>query len=58
MPESRLAQGRRHKLLELQAEEVAPAGSYEISSRATLIDGTTQTSFAKATGNFRKLKLK
>jgi uncharacterized delta-60 repeat protein len=34
-----------------------PKGSYEISARTTLTDGTKQTRFTKAGGNFRKLKL-
>lgn len=34
-----------------------PAGKYEISSRTTLTDGTTQTKFTKKSGNFRKLEL-
>jgi uncharacterized delta-60 repeat protein len=34
-----------------------PVGSYEISVRATLIDGKTQTFFSSSAGNFRTLKL-
>lgn len=34
-----------------------PAGKYEISARTTLLDGSTQTAFTKASGNFRKLTL-